>query len=173
MLKPSPGVAYLSAAVLSFLTTGLFDCFGCSRFSTGLSIGSLLFGIGPYAEKPQGRQQPSDAFGIHDERPHVVLRVRVWFKVGHIVAHPTLRRLVPPNLLPRRIPRLAGWIAGCAVVQSAAICRPAPCPVLVNALARWVFRAATCQLVSRLGPTPGINPDSAGRCAVVFQPRES
>jgi len=41
--KPSPGVAYLSAAVFSFLTTGLFDWLGCSTFCTGLFDRLVVF----------------------------------------------------------------------------------------------------------------------------------
>ena len=34
------GGAELVGGVVNFLTTGLFDCFGCSGLRTGLSIGS-------------------------------------------------------------------------------------------------------------------------------------
>ena len=40
MVNPCSGVPYLSMSELYFLTTGLFDCCGCSGFAIGLSIGS-------------------------------------------------------------------------------------------------------------------------------------
>ena len=42
----------------------------------------------PFGERRQRREDAPDAFGVHDERPHVILRVRVDFEIGHIVADP-------------------------------------------------------------------------------------
>ena len=46
-------------------------------------------------------EDAADAFRIHDERAHVILRGRVGLEVGHIVADPSLLRFVPPDLAAR------------------------------------------------------------------------
>ena len=97
--------------------------------------GFVMFGEGSIGERGQRRKDPSNAFWIHDERAHVVLGIRVRFEIRHVVSLPKLCRLVPPNLLARRIVRLSRGIARSPVVQHPAIRRPRPRPVLVDALA--------------------------------------
>ena len=61
-----------------------------------------MFRKWPIGKGRERREDATDTFGIHDERPHVIRRVRIGFEVGHVVADPSLLRLVPPNL-PRSL----------------------------------------------------------------------
>src|SRR5712692_842127 len=65
----------------------------------------VVLGERPFCERAKRSKQAAYAFGIHDEWPHVILRVRVRFEVGYIVADPTPCCFAPPNLLARSIPR--------------------------------------------------------------------
>ncbi len=88
---------------------------------------------------------------------------------------PTQRfvRFVPPDLRAIGIPRLAGEIARRAVVQHAAIHRPGPGPVGINAQARRIVGAAALHQRARFGPGAAKKPVAAGRGAVVAQQREA
>ena len=113
-------------------------------------------------------KEATDAFRIHDEWTHVILRRRIHFEIGNVVAHPP-SGLVPPDLTPFGVPRFAGRIARRAVVHDAPIGRPRPRPIRIDAEARWILGAATLGHRTGLGPRPGVEPIAAERCAVVFQ----
>jgi hypothetical protein len=49
----------------------------------------------PSAER---HEQTSDAFGIHDERAHVIFGRGIGLEVGNVDADPGLLGFVPPNL---------------------------------------------------------------------------
>ena len=69
--------------------------------------GLVVLGEGPVGHRAQRNEDAADAFRIHDERAHVVLRLGVGLEVGNVIAHPLLGGFVPPDLLARRVPRLA------------------------------------------------------------------
>jgi hypothetical protein len=52
-------------------------------------------------KRRQRPEQPADSFRVHDERAHVILWVGICLKVRHIVPHPLLLVLVPPDLRSR------------------------------------------------------------------------
>src|SRR5512132_2887832 len=101
-----------------------------------------MLGEGPIGESGQRAKDSADAFRVHDEGAHVLLGVRVGLEIGDVVSYPELCGLIPPHLLPFGVPRFSRGVARRAVVQNAAICRPRPRPVLVDAESRWIFRAA-------------------------------
>src|ERR1700722_16592265 len=86
----------------------------------------------PICEHTDRSEQTPDAFRIHDERPHVILRMGVGLEVRPVIAYPLSRRFVPPALFAVRIPRLPVGIARGAIVKDAPICRPRPRPVGEN-----------------------------------------
>src|SRR5260370_42119652 len=77
-------------------------------------------------EHSNGGEEPAYALWIHDERPHVIFGRGVRFEVRHIIACAFSRRFVPPHLFPLRIPRVPIWVAGCAVIEHAAVRWPRP-----------------------------------------------
>src|SRR6202041_3328198 len=121
----------------------------------------VVLGERPVGKGGQRTENSADAFGIHNEWTHVILGIRIHLEVRNIVPNPKLRCFVPPNLLARRIPRLASWIARSAVIQDASIRRPRPRPVRIDALPSGIFRAAARHVVA-IGPASRINPVSAG-----------
>src|SRR5260370_38194007 len=90
----------------------------------------------------QRNKEQSHAFRVHDERPHVVLRIGISLEIGHVVAHPLSRGLIPPNLFAGGIPWLAAHIARSAVVHHASIHWPRPGPVGVDTQTRRIVRTA-------------------------------
>src|ERR1700752_378214 len=92
----------------------------------------VMFGKRTICKSCEWSKDASHPFRIHDERTHMVRRLRIRFEVGHVVADPFLLCFVPPDLPAFRVPRLARWIAGGAVVHDATICRPRPGPVLID-----------------------------------------
>ena len=72
----------------------------------------------------QRDKETACAFGRHDERSHVIFRMGVYLEVRDIVAHPSLLGIVPLDLGAVGIPGLAVQIAGSAVVEDTAVCRP-------------------------------------------------
>src|SRR5207245_3899659 len=90
-------------------------------------------GGGSIGHGAQRDKEPTHTLGVHDEWTHVVLGTGVRLEVGDIVADPGLLGLIPPNLPPRRIPRLTIEIAGSTVVHDAAVHGPRPGPVRVDA----------------------------------------
>ena len=112
----------------------------------------VVFGKRPVRERGERREDAAHALRIHDERPHVIRRVRIGFEVGNVIADPLLLRLVPPDLSAVGIPGLAGRIARGAVVHHAAIRRPRPRPVRINAEAGRIVRAAALHLRAGFGP---------------------
>src|SRR6266404_1261500 len=106
----------------------------------------------PIREGREWREDAADAFRIHDKGTHVIRRLRIPFEIRYIVAYPLLLRFVPPNLSPLGIPGLAGGITRRAVVHHTPICRPGPRPVLINAEAGWIIRAASLHLRAGLSP---------------------
>src|SRR6267378_2887203 len=95
--------------------------------------GLVVFGEGSVGEGAKRPEDSSDAFGIHDEGPHVFLGGRVCLEIWNVVSHPRLGGFTPPDLLPVGVPRLSIGITGCAVVKNATIRRPRPRPVLIDA----------------------------------------
>ena len=95
--------------------------------------GLIEFGEGTILHPTERHEQTSDAIGIHDERAHVIFGSGIHFEIGNVDAHPALLGFVPPNLAPRRIPGLAVEITGGAVIENAAIRRPRPSPIGINA----------------------------------------
>src|SRR6185503_8922499 len=63
--------------------------------------GLVVFGKRSLSESAERREQAADALGVHYERSHVVLRVRVRFEIGNVIAHPPARGFVPPDLFAR------------------------------------------------------------------------
>src|SRR5882762_4100496 len=100
----------------------------------------------------QRHEQTSDAFGVHDERAHVIFGSGIHFEIGNVVAHPALLSFVPPNLATRRIPGLAVDVARGAVVENAAIRRPRPSPIGINAEAGRVFSSTALNHGAGFGP---------------------
>src|SRR5208282_264696 len=99
--------------------------------------------------------------------------VRIDFEIRHVVAHPFLRVLVPPDLTARGIPGLAIDVAGRAIVKHAAIGGPRPAPCRMDAHAGWIGGVAARGLIARFGKAARVNPNSTGGGAVVFEPRET
>src|SRR2546421_2492454 len=126
----------------------------------------------PIRESRERSKDAADAFRIHDEGAHVVLRIGVDFEIWDIVSNPFLLCLVPPDLPAARVPGLAFHVAGCTVVKHAAVCRPGPGPVGIDSQTRRIFRSAPCKLRSGFSPAAGIDPVSARSRAVVFKPGE-
>src|SRR6185369_10782043 len=114
----------------------------------------------------------TDAFGIHDERSHVIRRFRIDFEIRHVVAEPFLLRLVPPDLPALVVPGFPCGIARSAVVHNAAVSGPRPRPVRVNTKAGWIVGASSLHLRTGLSPRTGIEPVAARGCAVILQPGE-
>src|SRR5208337_4069528 len=115
-------------------------------------------------------EQTSDALGVHDERAHVIFGCGIDFEIRNVNARPALLGFVPPNLAARRIPGLALEIAGGAVIEDAAIRRPRPSPIGINAETGWVFRSAALHHGAGFGPRSAVEPVSRERCAVVLEP---
>src|SRR5260221_5786554 len=121
----------------------------------------------------QRAKDAANAFGIHDEGPHVVLRIGVGLEIGDVIANPFLLPFIPPNLSAARIPGLTLDVAGCAVVKYAPVGRPRPGPVGKNTQTRRIFRSASCELRSGFSPGTGVDPVTAQSGAVIFHPGES
>src|SRR5262249_41512744 len=107
------------------------------------------------------------------ERAHVIRRLRIDFEIRHVVADPLLLRLVPPDLAPLTVPGFSVEIARRAVVHDATIGGPRVAPVRINGNTRWIVRASSLHLCSGFSPGTGVQPITAGRCAVVLQPGET
>src|SRR5581483_6776413 len=118
----------------------------------------VVFGEWPLGERPERAEETSDAFGVHDERAHVILGVGIGLEVRHVVADPSLLRFAPPDLFALRVPGLARRVARRAVVHDAAVSGPRPRPVRVDAEARRVFSPAPRHLVARLSPRAAVEP---------------
>src|SRR5258708_6431870 len=124
-------------------------------------------------ESCQRTKYATDAFRIHDEGPHVILRIRVGLEIGDVISDPCLLRFIPPDLPPARIPGLACHVAGCTVVKHAPVRRPRPGPVGIDSQPRGIFRSASCELRSGFSPGTRVDPVTARSGAVIFQPGES
>src|SRR5579863_5680091 len=92
----------------------------------------------PIGESSEGCEDAANAFGVHDERTHMIFRRRIDLEVSDIVADPLLLRLIPPDLRTRLVPRLARNIARGPIVEYAAVHRPRPSPVRMHSEAGWV-----------------------------------
>src|SRR6185369_3314194 len=114
------------------------------------------------------RKDATDTFGIHDERSHVIRRLRIRLEVRNVVANPLLLRFVPPNLPALHVPWFTRRIAGSAVVHDAAIGRPREAPIRINAETRWIVRTSSLHLSSGFSPGTGVQPVTTRRCAVVL-----
>ena len=86
--------------------------------------GLVVLREGTIGHSRQRDKETAGAFGRHDEWPHVIFRMGVYFEVRHIVAYPPLLGIVPLDLGAVGIPGLAVQIAGSAVVEDAAVRRP-------------------------------------------------
>ncbi len=106
-LYPARRLPYLSISVLYFFTTGLLDCFGCKQIRDRAFDRLVEFGERSVGHAAERHEQTSNAFGVHDERAHVIFGWGVGLEVGNVVADPALLGFVPPNLTARRIPGLA------------------------------------------------------------------
>src|SRR5262249_33228627 len=132
----------------------------------------VVLGEWSFRERCERREDAPYAFGVHDERPHVIRRFRIGFEVWHVVANPSLLRLVPPNLLARCIPRFARRIARRAVIHHATIRRPRPRPVWIDAEPRWVLSSSSLHLRPGFRPRSAIQPVTGGRRSIIFKPCE-
>ena len=66
------------SSVLNFLTTGIVRLLGMERIRDRAFDRLVVLGERPVREcRPAARTDAAHAFGIHDERPHVVLRLGV------------------------------------------------------------------------------------------------
>src|SRR5580704_5739514 len=99
--------------------------------------------------------------------------MRVRLEVGDIIADPELRSFVPPDLFAFRVPRPPVSIARGAIVENAAIGRPRPCPVGINALTRGILCSPPRKLRPSFSPASGVDPVAARGGPVVFQPCEA
>jgi hypothetical protein len=70
------------------------------RIFNGAFDGLVMFGERPVGKGRERRENAAHALGIHDERAHVILGVRIGLEVRDVVAHPLLRGFVPPDLAP-------------------------------------------------------------------------
>src|SRR5579863_3002182 len=111
-----------------------------------------MLGEWAVGEDSDRSEQASDSFGVHDEGAQVVFGVRVGLEIGDVVTNPFSRGFVPPDLFAVRIPRLAFQVAGSAVIEDAAIGRPGPSPIGIDAHAGGILGAATLDLRSGFGP---------------------
>src|SRR4029077_11029120 len=87
----------------------------------------------PGGEQRQRGKNARYTLGIHNERPHVFRRFGVRFEVRHVVTDPFLRRLIPPDLSPRRVPGFPVRVARRAVVENPAVRGPRPSPTWIQA----------------------------------------
>src|ERR1039458_9691885 len=110
--------------------------------------------IGKRSERSENSAR---ALGIHDEWPHVIFGMRIRLEIRDIVSNPLLHGFAPPDLPARRIPRLAIHVAGSSVIEHAAIRRPGPSPIRIDAHTGWIFRPAPGQLGTGFRPRSGIN----------------
>ena len=123
------------------------------------------------------REEPTDAFAVHDERQprRGILRVHRRRVVGH-VALPA--RAVPLDAGALRVPWLAVEVGRRAVVHDAAVERPAPGPLRIEAHARRVVLLRVGDAVPPLAEVPilgvaaGVDPVPGGRRAIGLEVRE-
>ena len=132
------GVAVLRRAVLvlrgfEFFHHGIVRLLRVQRIVAGTFNGFVEFWERAIGERAERGKNPADSLGVHDEGSHVILRIRIGLEIGNIVAGPFLGGFAPPDLAARSIPGLAVEVAGRAVVKHAAVCRPGPRPILMNA----------------------------------------
>ncbi len=160
-------------SVVYFFTTGIIRLLRMQRICDGTFERLVMLGERTVGHAGQGYEQPADAFRIHDERTHVILGRRVGLEIRHVVADPALLRFVPPYLPPVVIPRLAVHVARRAVVHHAAVHRPGPAPVGINAEPRRIVRAAALHQRAGLGPGTAVQPIAGSGRAVVAQEREA
>src|SRR5262249_6428476 len=128
----------------------------------------VMLGEWPVSERRQRREDASDAFGIHDEGAHVILRRGVRFEVWDVDAEPLLLRLAPPDLPARGVPRLGPGLTRCAIVEYAPVRGPRPRPVRIHAEPRRILRAPALHHRAGLRPRPAVDPVAARCGAVVF-----
>src|SRR6202041_2803668 len=131
-----------------------------------------MFRKRPFSKYTDRSEQSPDAFRVHDEWTHVVLRMGIRFEVGNVIANPFSRRFVPPDLLAIRIPRLSIRTTGGPVVKHAPVRGPRPRPVGIYPHAGGILRASSLDLRVRLSPHAGINPVAAHGRTVILQPRK-
>ena len=118
-------------------------------------------------------EEARHAFRVHDERIHAFLGRRVGLDVGNVRAGPFFRGGVPGDQLAFRIVRLAGDIAGGAVVEDAPIGRPGIGPVERLPQAERIGVVAPRHQVALLRPAAGEHPAAARGGTVVAQFREA
>ena len=92
MLKPSAGDAELVQRRLELLHHRIVRLLRMQRILDRALDRLVMLRERPVGQGAERSEESADAFGIHDERAHVIFGMRVGLEVGHVVADP----LLPP-----------------------------------------------------------------------------
>src|SRR6202022_2607344 len=131
--------------------------------------------------EPARSKQPSATVRFEDERiraggpvqPDALLIGRrigglLYREIRDVDPRPGARTGVPPDVFLSLGPRLAGRVRGGAVVVHAPVAGPGEAPFGVDVVVRAAV-SATRHILSRRRKDSRINPDAAGRGAVILQ----
>src|ERR1700736_2772491 len=131
--------------------------------------------------EPARGKQPSATVRFEDERIRAGVPVQpdalvirrcigglLYREIRDVDPRPGARAGVPPDVFLSLGPRLAGRIRGGAVVVHAPVAGPRVAPFGIDVVVRSAV-SATRHILPRRRKDPGINPDAAGRGAVILQ----
>src|ERR1700737_1220085 len=131
--------------------------------------------------EPARGKQPSATVGFEDERVRAGVPVQPaalligrrigslsYREIRDVDTRPPARAGVPPDVLFSLPPGLAGRVRGGPVVEDAPVAGPGEAPFGIDIVVRSAV-SATRHILPRRRKDSGINPDAAGRGAVILQ----